>query len=100
MIFFPSLDNYTFFGPVDQAFLRLPEWFLESLNSDMKLLRAFILQHYIKIDLPLETIGNEFLILNARPGGNRLRFNVYFPENSYVSTFDSNSTALALFTSS
>ncbi|CAG7693746.1 unnamed protein product [Allacma fusca] len=80
---FQQTNNYTFFAPVDPAFHRLPTWFMTMLQQDRKLLRAFILQHYLKIDVPLDTVANEFMILNARPGGNRLRFNVYHAPNEY-----------------
>ena len=71
---------------MDPAFEKLPAWFLQSLRDDIKLLRAFIMNHFIKIEVLLESLGNEFLIMNARSGGNRLRINVYNQESDYVST--------------
>ncbi len=88
---FSPLANYTFFAPVDPAFEKLPAWFLQSLRDDIKLLRAFIMNHFIKIEVLLESLGNEFLIMNARSGGNRLRINVYNQESDYVSHLEAKS---------
>ena len=77
------IANYTFLAPADPAFLRLPAWFMQSLRSDRALLIAFVMNHFIKIEVPLESLGNEFLVTNAR--GSELRINVYNDETDYVS---------------
>ncbi|CAG7829912.1 unnamed protein product, partial [Allacma fusca] len=76
-------SDYTFFAPVDQAFLRLPNWFFAMLHQDMNLLQSFVLQHLVKKEIPLNLIQNEFQVLNARPGGNRLHLNIYHVPNAY-----------------
>lgn len=77
--------NYTLFLPSDAAFRRLPRWFRDSLEVDKKLKKALLLNHLVKEDLPLSVLENEELVLSARPGGNRLRINIFEPENTYVS---------------
>lgn len=67
---------------MDAAFDRLPAWFMQELQTDFLLQKAFIKNHFVKIDLPLETLGSEFLVLNLR--GSRLRINIYNPEADYV----------------
>lgn len=76
------LDGYTFFAPVDQAFDLLPAWFMQSLYTDKNLLVSFITNHIIKIELPLSSVGSEFLVMNFR--GNRVRINVYDQDSDYV----------------
>lgn len=75
-----TLEGYTIFAPVDIAFKRLPEWFVSSLESDEKLRQAFVLNHLVKEDIALRDLKNEYLILNDRPGPNRIRVNVYFDD--------------------
>lgn len=77
--------NYTLFLPSDAAFRRLPRWFRDSLEVDKKLKKALLLNHLVKEDLPLSVLENEELVLSARPGGNRLRVNIYQIDNTYVS---------------
>lgn len=76
--------NYTLFVPLDVSFHRLPAWLLSSLDTDEKLRQAFILNHFVKKDVPLSSMGNEFLILNDRPGRHRIRTNIYFENTESV----------------
>ncbi|CAL8077470.1 unnamed protein product [Orchesella dallaii] len=80
---FEHTRNYTLFVPSDAAFRRLPRWFRESLDDDKKLKKALVLNHLVKDDLPLGLLNNEGLVLSARPGGSRLRVNIYQSDSSY-----------------
>jgi len=80
---FMQSSRYTFFAPVDTAFEKLPDWVMQSLNDDIKLLRTFILNHFVKDVVSLSNIGNEYRIMNARPGGHRLRINIYHQDTDY-----------------
>jgi len=78
------VDGYTVFAPLDIAFNRLPNWLITSLQTDQKLRQAFVLNHFVKIDVPISQMENEDLVPNARPGKNWIRINVYHADTQYV----------------
>lgn len=48
---------------------------------------AFMLNHVIEQDILLRNMVNDYKVKVARPGHNQIRYNVFHPDNDYVSHF-------------